>query len=58
MNEKSYQLLDDVKEPLPVRPGDNQKIDSENKRNGTCSISAFVELLGGKHHVSVHEHRH
>ena len=53
----AYQLLDDVREPLPVRPGDNQKIDSEYKRNGTCSIFAFVEPLGGKHHVSVHEHR-
>ena len=41
----------------PMRPGDNQKIDSEYKRNGTCSIFAFVEPLGGKHHVSVHEHR-
>ena len=29
MDEKPYQLLDDVREPLPVRPGNNQKIDSE-----------------------------
>ena len=57
MNEKPYQLLDDVRQPLPVRPGDNQKTDSEYKRNGTCSIFAFVEPLGGRHHVSVHEHR-
>lgn len=57
MDEKSYQLLDDVRQPLPVRPGDNQKTDSEYKRNGTCSIFAFVEPLGGRHHVSVHEHR-
>ena len=47
MDEKPYQLLDDVREPLPVRPGNNQKIDSEYKRNGTCSIFAFVEPLGG-----------
>lgn len=57
MDEKPYQLLDDVRQPLPVRPGDNQKTDSEYKRNGTCSIFAFVESLGGRHHVSVHEHR-
>ena len=57
MEEKPYQLLDDVRQPLPVRPGDNQKTDSEYKRNGTCSIFAFVEPLGGRHHVSVHEHR-
>ena len=57
MDEKPYQLLDDVRQPLPVRPGDNQKTDSEYKRTGTCSIFAFVEPLGGRHHVSVHEHR-
>ena len=57
MDEKPYQLLGDVREPLPMRPGDDQKTDSEYKRNGTCSIFAFVEPLGGKHHVSVHEHR-
>ena len=57
MDEKPYQLLDDVRQPLPVRPGGNQKTDSEYKRNGTCSIFAFVEPLGGRHHASVHEHR-
>ena len=57
MDEKPYQLLDDVRQPLPVRPGGNQKTDSEYKRNGTCSIFAFVEPLGGRHYVSVHEHR-
>ena len=57
MDEKPYQLLADAREPLPMRPGDNQKIDSEYVRNGTCSIFAFVEPLGGTHHVSVREHR-
>lgn len=57
MDEKPYQLLGDARESLPMRPGSNQKIDSEYVRNGTCSIFAFVEPLGGRHHVSVHEHR-
>ena len=57
MDEKLYQLLDDAREPLPMRPGDNQKIDSEYVRNVTCSIFAFVEPLGGTHHVSFREHR-
>mgnify|MGYP000124630534 CR=1 FL=1 len=47
MDEKPYQLLDDVRQPLPVRPGDNQKTDSEYKRNGTCSIFLFTEPLAG-----------
>lgn len=57
MDEKPYQLLGDVQEPLPMRPGDDLKTDSEYKRNGTCSIFAFVEPLGGKRHTSVHERR-
>lgn len=57
MDEKPYQLLGDAREPLAMRPGDIQKVDSEYVRNGTCSIFAFVEPLGGRHHTSVHEHR-
>lgn len=57
MDEKPYQLLEDARKPLPMRLGNNQKIDFEYKRNGTCSIFAFVEPLGGKHHIRVHEHR-
>jgi len=57
MDAKPYQLLGDTREPLPMRPGSDQKIDSEYVRNGTCSIFAFVEPLGGTQHVSVHEHR-
>ena len=45
------------RESLPMRPGDIQKVDSEYVRNGTCSIFAFVEPLGGRHHTTVHEHR-
>lgn len=57
MDEKPYQLLGEVRKPWPMRPGDNKKIDSEYKRNGTCSILAFIEALGGRHHVNVREHR-
>ena len=52
---KRDQKLGDARKPLPMRPGDNQKTDSEYVRNGTCSIFAFVEPLGGTHHVSVRE---
>ena len=57
MDEKTYQLLGETREPLPMRPGDDRKVDSEYIRNGTCSIFAFIEPLAGKHHVSVREHR-
>lgn len=57
MDEKPYQLLGEARESWAMRPGDNKKVDSEYVRNGTCSIFAFVEPLGGCHHVSVREHR-
>lgn len=57
MHETPYQLLGDVREPFPMYPDDDQKTDSEYKRNGTCNIFVFVEPLGGRHHVSAHEHR-
>jgi hypothetical protein len=57
MDEKPYQLLGEVRDSWAMRPGDNKKVDSEYVRKGTCSIFAFVEPLGGRHHTSVKEHR-
>lgn len=57
MDEKPYQLLGEARNPLPMRPGDTQKMDSEYVRKGACSIFVFVEPLGGVRHVSVREHR-
>ena len=47
MDEKPYQLLDHVREPLPATPGSIEKIDNEYIRNGTCSIFIFTEPLAG-----------
>lgn len=57
MDEKPYQLLGEIREPLPMRPGDTPKTDFEYIRNGTCSIFVFNEPLGGIRHVSVRERR-
>jgi len=57
MDEKPYQLLGEERDSWAMRPGDNKKVDSEYVRNGTCSIFAFVEPLGGRHHVSVRKQR-
>lgn len=57
MDEKPYQLLGEAREPMPMRPGDVLKTDSEYIRKGTCSIFVFNEPLGGIRHVSVREHR-
>jgi hypothetical protein len=47
MDEKPYQLLGDVREPLPVKPGKPAREDFEYERNGTCSIFIFTEPLAG-----------
>lgn len=38
MDEKPYQLLGETNNPLPIRPDDTQKMDSEYVWKGTCSI--------------------
>lgn len=57
MDEKPYQLLGEAREPLPMRKGSNQKIDSEYVREGTCSIFVFTEPLGGVRHLNVRNRR-
>ena len=55
MDEKPYQLLVDVRTPIPAKPGFPLKIDSEYKRNGTCSIFMFTEPLGGWRYVNARD---
>lgn len=57
MDEKPYQLLGEVRDPLPMRPGSDLKLDSEYVRKGTCSIFMFNEPLAGWRHTCVREHR-
>lgn len=57
MDEKPYQLLDESRKPIPTRPGEIKRYDSEYVRNGTCSILIFTEPLKGWRNVSVSERR-
>ena len=57
MDEKPYQLLGEAKDPLPMRPGDTQKTDSEDVREGTCSIFVFTEPLAGWRHITARKQR-
>lgn len=56
-HKKPYQLLGEVRKPQPTRFDDDRKINSEYIRNSTCSIVAFVELLGSRYPINVREHR-
>ena len=57
MDEKPYQLLGEKREPVPAKPGGLKKVDSEYKREGTCSIFIFVEPLDGWRYVEALERR-
>lgn len=47
MDEKPYQLLGYVRDPLPARPSRDRREDNEYVRSGTCSIFCWVEPLRG-----------
>lgn len=57
MDEKPYQLLGEVREPVPAKPGALEKVDSEYKREGTCSIFIFVEPLAGWRYAQAFQRR-
>ena len=48
MDEKPFQLLDESRNPLPMRPGDITKIDDEYIRNGTVSVFCFIQPHTGR----------
>jgi len=57
MDEKPYQLLDHLREPLTAKPGFTEKVDSEYVRMGTCSIFIFNEPLSGWRYTEARERR-
>jgi hypothetical protein len=57
MNEKPYQLLDEILLPIPMSQGRPKLVDYEYKRMGTCSIFVFIEPLTGKVHANARQRR-
>ena len=57
MDETSKQLLSDVQEPLPMKPGHPERYDYEYEREGVANLFMFVEPLMGKRHVKVTDRR-
>ena len=56
-DEKSKQLLEDSRKPIPMKPGRAMKYDYEYKRKGTCNIFVAVEPKAGKHIIRVTDQR-
>jgi hypothetical protein len=57
MDEKPFQMLGEVREAIPMKPGEVEKVDSEYEREGTCSIFIFTEPLAGWRYAEAFEHR-
>lgn len=57
MDECSKQLIGEVREPLPPKPGHVAKQDSEYERKGTANVFMAVEPLAGKRTTQVTERR-
>ncbi len=57
LDEKLVTLHADVVEPLPVQPGQPERVDYEYERLGTANLFVMVEPLTGYRHVEVTERR-
>jgi DDE superfamily endonuclease len=57
LDEKLVTLHGDVVEPLPVQPGQPERVDYEYERVGTANLFVMVEPLTGYRHVEVTQRR-
>ena len=56
-DERPSQLIGDVREPLPMKPGCIERFDSEYERGGVCWVSMSFEPLNGWRELVVTERR-
>jgi len=57
MDESCKQLVGEVRDPIPCKPGRPKRMDDEYVRKGVAEIFMEVEPLAGKRHVAVTERR-
>lgn len=57
VDEKPIQLLDDIRPPSGIAPGEVKKVDYEYQRNGTANVFCAVEPLKGIYLNKVTENR-
>lgn len=57
MDESCKQMVGEIRNPIPCKPGQPVRIDDEYVRNGVAEIFMEVEPLAGKRHVSISERR-
>ena len=57
LDEAAKQLLGEVRAPLPMQPGQPERVDGEYTREGTAAIFLLCEPLAGQRHVFVRAQR-
>ena len=57
LDEKPVVLHADVQPPVPVEPGQPERVDYEYERRGTRNLFVMIEPLAGWRHVEVTEQR-
>ena len=57
LDEQSKQLIRETRTPIPVRPGQPERVDYEYERNGTANLFMTFEPLAGRRRVKVTDRR-
>jgi hypothetical protein len=57
VDERPYQLISEVRQPVPVAPGQPVRYDDAYRREGPCHVCMFAQPLGGWRHVKVTDRR-
>jgi len=56
-DECPHQVVEEVRQPLPAKPGQPRRVDYEYRRNGTCNLFMMLEPDRGWRHVEITERR-
>lgn len=56
-DECPYQMISEVRLPIPARPGQAERHDYEYRREGTCNLFMFAQPERGWRHVTVTDRR-
>jgi transposase len=57
VDESPYQLIGEVRQPLPMVPGQPTRYDYEYRREGACNLFMLFQPLKGWRHVKVTDRR-
>jgi hypothetical protein len=57
LDEISKQLVSETRTPVPMKPGQPERVDYEYARNGTANMFMVFAPLEGFRHVEVTDHR-